>query len=62
MAGGWEAAALLPLSEGLNWVQDHLRSQKWEAYRHACLVWASTLPAYATGGTPPDPPDPPEED
>lgn len=61
MAGGYDAAALLPAGEALCWVQDYLRKMKWAAYDHACLVWASTLPAYANGGTPPEPPEPPED-
>jgi hypothetical protein len=61
LAGGWHQAALLPLLDALAWADEALREKRWQAHEKAVQIWASTLPAYAMGGTPPDPPEPPED-
>lgn len=61
LAGGWLAAARLPIAEALAWVEDHLSKQAWDAHGRSLQIWASTLPAYVNGGTIPDPPEPPED-
>jgi hypothetical protein len=40
---------------------EHLRERRWSSHAQALQIWASTLPAYAMGGDPPDPPEAPED-
>jgi hypothetical protein len=48
------------MHDALAWADEHLREKRWSAHQQALQIWASTLPAYANGGKPPDPPAPPE--
>ncbi len=59
MAGGWVPAARLPALEAITWADEHIRKERWSAHTQNLQIWASSLGAYAFGGTPPDPPEPP---
>lgn len=61
LAGGWRAAAFLPLEDALVWAEESLRDRRWAAHERSLQIWAATLPAFAFGGAPPDPPEPPED-
>ena len=61
LAGGWRSAALLPLHDALTWAEEFLKEKRWQAYEKSLQAWASMLPAFVNGGTPPEAPDPPED-
>lgn len=60
MAGGWQAAALLPLDAALDWADKHLKSEVRKAWREDLHDWFTTLSAHALAASkPPTPPAPP---
>lgn len=61
MAGGWTAAALLPLDVALDWSDKHLKHELRQAWRADLHDWFASLPAHAMGSSPPPPPPAPPD-
>lgn len=59
LVGNYETAKELPLSEAILLYRDVLIEEARISYTDSLKIYASTLPAYAMGGKPPDPPDMP---
>ena len=58
MAGGWAAAALLPVEVSLAQADEHLRRELMDRHTQALQFWAS---AFAFAEERLAPPEPPEE-
>jgi hypothetical protein len=62
MVGGWVQAAQLPIIDALALVDQHMRQEARQAFRHLQLCYFGSLPLYAMGGQPPDPPEMDEDE